>query len=96
MLISVDLYTTLIPVIVTVLTVAVLFYAVSRDLRNVLAVSGVRRISEYVTLRCPTCGYFKVREFKVGDYVGKVDDEKCPRDGSNLVIMGIGKEQANA
>jgi len=38
----------------------------------------------------------RFREFKVGDYVGKVDDEKCPNDGSSLVIIGIGKEQANA
>jgi hypothetical protein len=96
MLISIDLYTTLIPTVITALTAVVLFYIVSRELRNTLAVSSVKRISEYVTLRCPTCGYVKVREFKVGDYVGKVDDEKCPRDGSNLVIMGIGKEQVSA
>lgn len=94
MVINIGLYTTLIPVLITIAVALALFYAVSRNLRNIATAPSPLRITEYVTLRCPTCGYSKVREFRVGDYVGMVDaGEKCPNDGSNLVIVGIGKEQ---
>lgn len=94
MMINIDIYTSIIPVVLTVAVVAVLFYVVSRDLKSMTTASG-RVITEYVTLRCPSCGYVKVREFRIGDYVGKVDEEeKCPNDGSGLVIIGIGKEKA--
>ncbi|WP_291764773.1 hypothetical protein [Caldivirga sp. UBA161] len=92
MLINIDLYTVVIPILVTIAIAVTLFYVTSKDLRNIMASTVSRRISEYTTLKCPTCGYVKVREFRPGDYVGKVEEEKCPNDGSNLVIMGISKE----
>ncbi|MGC8570667.1 MAG: hypothetical protein ACP5L1_05000 [Caldivirga sp.] len=92
MLVNIDLYTMIIPILVTVALAVALFYVVARDLRNITSAVVARRMSEYTTLRCPTCGYIKVREFRPGDYVGKVEEEKCPNDGSNLMIVGIGKE----
>ncbi|ABW02573.1 hypothetical protein [Caldivirga maquilingensis] len=92
MLVNIDLYTVVIPVIIAIAVAVTLFYVVSKDLRNIMSTTVTQRISEYATLRCPTCGYVKVREFRPGDYVGKVEEDKCPNDGSNLVIVGISKE----
>jgi len=43
-------------------------------------------------LRCPSCGYTKTREFREGDFVGKVTEEKCPKCGENMVIDAIYEE----
>jgi len=44
---------------------------------------------EIVALKCLVCGYSLTRGFIQGDYVGRVLDEACPRDGSRLVIYSI-------
>lgn len=92
MLVNINTYTIVIPIVVTIAIAVTLLYVVSKDLKNIMSITVAQRISEYTTLRCPVCGYVKVREFKPGDYVGKVDEEKCPNDGSSLIIVGIGKE----
>ena len=40
-------------------------------------------------LKCLRCGYVEERPFQQGDYVMKVTDKLCPRDGTPLVIWGI-------
>ena len=37
-------------------------------------------------LICLGCGLKEIRDFKEGDYVGKVTDEKCRRCGNSLKI----------
>ena len=51
--------------------------------------SPVSTTSELEVLMCPRCGYSKVIPFKVGDYVGKVVEDTCPKDGEKLVIHAI-------
>ncbi|MGC8596645.1 MAG: hypothetical protein ACP5NY_01870 [Thermocladium sp.] len=50
------------------------------------------QLIEFAVLKCPQCGFEKKRAFNIGDYVGKIDAEKCPHDGSQLVISAIAKE----
>ncbi len=45
--------------------------------------------SELEVLMCPRCGYSKVISFRVGDYVGKVVEDTCPKDGEKLVVHAI-------
>ncbi|MGC9106389.1 MAG: hypothetical protein ACP5HQ_08245 [Thermoprotei archaeon] len=40
-------------------------------------------------LRCPKCGYTEERQFQPGDFVMKVVDKTCPKDGTPLVLWGI-------
>jgi hypothetical protein len=57
-------------------------------------VNPVATQRELVTLRCGVCGYSSTREFVLGDYVGRVVDDKCPRDGSRLVVYSIFVERS--
>jgi hypothetical protein len=50
------------------------------------------QLIEFVVLKCPQCGFEKRRAFAIGDYIGKIDAEKCPHDGSQLMISAIAKE----
>ena len=77
----------------TAALIAVLLYATFKGISQISGWWVREQYREYTVLRCPKCGYTKVREFRVGDYVGKVDDEKCPNDGSNLVVSSIGSSQ---
>ncbi|MGC8606537.1 MAG: hypothetical protein ACP5GZ_11135 [Vulcanisaeta sp.] len=49
-----------------------------------LAISG-----EVEVLMCPRCGYSKTISYRLGDYVGKVVDDKCPNDGERLIVHAI-------
>lgn len=94
MMVNIEVYSIAIPIVSTAAFVAVLLLVVLSGLKGIKAQAGVKRISEYVTLRCPICGYTTTREFRFGDYVGKVSNEdKCPNDGTSMVVISIGKEQ---
>ncbi len=54
------------------------------------------QLTEFVILKCPQCGFEKKRQFELGDYVGgKVDQERCPHDNSQLVVSSIAKETSS-
>ena len=46
----------------------------------------VKKPSIKTELICSGCGLKEIREFKEGDYVGKLTDEKCRRCGNLLKI----------
>lgn len=86
---SIDLYTIYILSMVVISVVMVAYM--------VLVTIGPRGKKEpekrvVTVLRCPKCGYKKIREFREGDYVGKIVDEKCPKCNVSLVIDAIYEE----
>lgn len=86
---NLDLYT-LYMLSMVVLSVAMVAYMVFATLGS----RGKREPEKKVVtvLRCPRCGYTKTRDFREGDYVGKVVDEVCPKCGVNLVVDAIYEE----
>jgi hypothetical protein len=44
---------------------------------------------EVEVLICPRCGYTKTIPFRLGDYVGKITNDVCPKDGEKLVVHAI-------
>ena len=84
-----DLYT-LYMLSMVILSVAMVVYMVFATLGS----RGKREPEKKVVtvLRCPRCGYTKTRDFREGDYVGKVVDEVCPKCGINLVVDAIYEE----
>jgi len=50
---------------------------------------GQAMSGEVEVLACPRCGYSTTIPFRVGDYVGKVVGETCPKDGERLVVVAI-------
>ncbi|MCG2888273.1 MAG: hypothetical protein L7H21_00955 [Sulfolobales archaeon] len=40
-------------------------------------------------LKCTKCGYTEERQFQLGDFVMKIVDKTCPKDGTPLIIWGI-------
>lgn len=44
-------------------------------------------------LKCSKCGRTYRREFREGDYVGRVVDEKCRSCGGDLVVDAIYEEE---
>lgn len=88
-ILNMDLYTLYILSMVLISVVMVVYM--------VLVTIGPRSKKEaekriVTVLRCPRCGYKKTREFKEGDYVGKIVDEKCPKCDARLVIDAIYEE----
>lgn len=51
--------------------------------------AGRRVTRALVVLRCPSCGYTVRRPFREGDYVGRVDQARCPRCGERMVVDAI-------
>ena len=49
----------------------------------------VGEVREVSVLKCQLCGNTFTRQFRQGDYVGKVEDERCPNDNGQLIIYSI-------
>jgi len=86
---NLDLYT-LYMLSMVILSIAMVVYMVFATLGS----RGKREPEKKVVtvLRCPRCGYTKTRDFREGDYVGKVVDEVCPKCGISLVVDAIYEE----
>lgn len=86
---NLDLYT-LYMLSMVILSIAMVAYMILATLGS----RGKREPEKKVitVLRCSKCGYTRTRDFKEGDYVGKVVDEVCPKCGINLVIDAIYEE----
>lgn len=93
MALNLDLYT-LYMLSMVVLSVAMVIYMILAT----LGARGKREPEKRVVtiLSCPKCGYTKIRDFREGDYVGRVVNERCPRCGVNLVIDAIYEESINS
>ena len=58
-------------------------------LGDILSRGGRTRLVKPVIkteLRCEKCGFKVVRDYKEGDYISKVDDQKCSKCGNNLMV----------
>ena len=68
-----------------------------RFIRNTLSRTGPAKgrgegqvlSGEVEVLICPRCGYAKTIQFRLGDYVGKVTNDVCPKDGERLIVHAI-------
>jgi len=74
----------------TIVTIALTLFLVAYMVA--LSVFGRRKELKvrktYTLLKCQECSYEAEREFKEGDYVGKIEG-KCPKCGGPLVIYAI-------
>ncbi|BEP17043.1 hypothetical protein PYJP_03950 [Pyrofollis japonicus] len=78
----------------TVYVLSVMLLSVVMIIYMVITVLGSRKKDKeeqkvVTVLKCPQCGYVKKREFREGDFIGKIVDEKCPHCGVNLVVDAI-------
>lgn len=65
--------------------------AISKYLTQASEAKGEGQVlsGDLEVLVCPRCGYSTTIPFRVGDYVGKVVNETCPKDGEKLVVHAI-------
>jgi len=74
----------------TLVTIALTLFLIAYVVA--LTVGGRKReikiTKTYTLLKCTNCDYSTEREFKEGDYVGKVEG-KCPKCNGDMVIYAI-------
>ncbi len=90
--IALNLVVMMFVMMITLVILTITYFAMRRIIFQEIMrqVQTVRKVM--TILECPICRYSLVREFKQGDYVGKLCDEYCPRDNNRLIITSIIKE----
>ncbi len=80
----------LVTIIVMALSLTLLYY--------IMVKTSVKRKEEtyktFTVLKCSVCEHTEKREFKKGDYVGKIIGE-CPKCGSTMYIHAIFSEKVS-
>ena len=86
-------YIEVIPLIILLVALTTTFILLRRTYRKISMIVTQSIIGGVITvLKCPICNFTMTREFRLGDYIGKVVDEKCPNDNNNLVIVSISRK----